>query len=56
MHGKTKIELHMYSTEEKMKEYDDLWLGNPRRMDDTVTPIQLHTRSKKTVKVAQDRG
>lgn len=46
----------MYSTEEKIKLYEALWLGNPRRMDDTVTPIQLRTRSKKTVKVAQERG
>jgi hypothetical protein len=39
-----------------MEEYEALCLGNPRRMDDTVTPIQLHTKSKKTVKVAQERG
>jgi hypothetical protein len=37
-----------------MKEYEALWLRNPRRMDDTVTPIQLRTKSKKTVKVAQE--
>jgi len=46
----------MYSTEENMEEYEDLWLGSPRRMDNNVTPIQLHTKSNKTVKVAQERG
>jgi hypothetical protein len=46
----------MYSTEEKMKEFEALCLGNPHRMDDTVTPIQLLTKNNKTVKVAQERG
>jgi hypothetical protein len=48
-------ELKIYPTKEKMKEFVALWLGDPRRMDDTVTPNQLHTKSKKTVMVAQER-
>jgi hypothetical protein len=46
----------MYSAVEDMEEYEALWLGSPRRMDNNVTPIQLHANSNKTLKFAQERG